>query len=518
MIEQYKRINLKKTVEAADKHRSSQIKGSCGKSRNHPSGEKLFSGKSVFVCVHPWLPLFSCHPIAGFFGRRLPRLLGFGAGAGALLLCLLTARAQPASPPPASGVPAGGTKAGITLADARRTALERNWDLLAAKSGIDAATAQLIVSREFPNPSASFSTARIGTHETATILGNGIWERSYDSIAAINQLIEIGGKRRDRQTAARAGVRGAKARFYDARRTLDQGVTKAYIAALLAAENARVLAQSADYMRQEAKIAQTQFNAGDISEADKKTLEINAAQFELQSTTAAAAAVQARIAVEVLMGVPQPKGNWTPADSLEKLAEDSAAAPESEPKPGAARPDVLAAEADLQGGEAQLQLQKAMRIPDPTITIGAEHNPPGGGPAADTFLFGVSIPLPLWNLNGGNIKAAQAAVDQFQDALGKIKAQAAADVAGAEIAYDEARESLLRYRDELAPKSAQVREAVRFKYERGAATLVDLLNAEQTDNTVRLALAQAMNDTAGAAADLNAARTAVTETELNLWK
>jgi cobalt-zinc-cadmium efflux system outer membrane protein len=433
-----------------------------------------------------------------------------------LLPWLLTAHAQPATHTTAPGALAGGSVARLSLADARRAALERNWDLLAAKSGIDAATAQLIVSKEFPNPAASLSTARLGTHETATILGNGIWERSYDSIAAVNQLIEIGGKRHDRQAAARAGVRGAKARFYDAKRTLDQGVTKAYIAALLAAENARVLAESADYMRQEARIAQTQFDAGALSEADKKTLEINAEQFELQATAAAAAAVQARIAVEVLMGVKQPRGDWMPADSLEKLMEVPPVLPA--PEPGATRPDVLAAEADLRGGQAELELQKALRIPDPTFTVGAEHNPPGGGPAVDTFLVGVTFPLPLWNRNGGGIQAAQAAVDQFGDALGKIKAQAAADMADAQIAYDEARGRWLRYRDQTVPKSAQVRESVKFKYERGAATLVDLLNAEQTDNTVRLALAQSMNDTAGTLADLMAARTVMTESELNLCK
>ena len=406
----------------------------------------------------------------------------------------------------------------LTLADAKLMAFERNWDLLAAKSGIDAAAAQLIVSKEFPNPTASFSTARIGAHETATVLGNGIWERSYDSIAAVNQLFEIGGKRHDRQVAARAGLRGAKARFYDAKRTLDQGVTKAYIAALLAAANARVLTESAAYMRQEARIAQTQFDAGDLSDADKKTLEINAEQFELQAKAADATSLQSRIAVEVLMGVKQPKGYWTPGDSLETLMEVSSAVAALGSNPDAARPDVLAAKADLQGGQAQLQLQKAMRIPDPTFSVGAEHNPPGGGPAVDTFLLGVSFPLPLWNRNGGNIKAAQAAVEQFGDMLGKIKAQAAADIADAESAHHEARERWLRYRDETAPKSAKVRESVAFKYDRGAATLADLLNAEQTDNTIRLALAQAMNDTASTAADLIAARTVLTETELNLWK
>ena len=417
-----------------------------------------------------------------------------------------------AVPPPA------GTNQWLSLADARRISFQRNWDLLAAKSGIDAATAQLIVSKEFPNPTASWATYRIGAHDNGTFLGNGLWERNYDTIFSVNQLIEIAGKRHDRQVAARAGVRGAKARFFDAKRTLEQGVTKAYIAALLAAANARVLTESAGYMGQEAAIAQKQFDAGAISDADKKTLEINAEQLALQAKAADAASLQARIAVEVLMGVNQPAGNWTPADSLDNLVALPLATPESASRPDASRPDVLAAEADLRAGEAQLQLQRALRIPDPTFTVGEEHNPPGGGPPVDTVLFSITFPLPLWNRNGGNIKAAQAAVDQFSDALGKIKTQAAANIADGETAYHEARERWLRYHDETAPKSAQVREAVAFQYERGAATLLDLLNAEQTDNTIRLALAQAMNDAASAAADLMAARTVLTESELNLWK
>jgi len=403
----------------------------------------------------------------------------------------------------------------LSLADAKRVALERNWDLLAAKSGVDNATAQLIVAQEFPNPTASVSTARIGFHQAGTAEGNGVWDRSYDSIAAVSQLLEIGGKRHDRQVAARAGVLGAKARFYDAKRTLDQGVTKAYIAMLLAAENERVLNQSAGLMRHEANIAQARFTSGDLSEADEKTLEINAEQFELQAKSAAAATVQARIAVEVLLGANQPQGHWTAVESLEDLTAVAPAPPET--PTGATRPDVLAAETDLEGGEAQLKLQKAMRIPDPTVSLGAEHNPPGGGPAEDTINVGVTFPLPLWNLNGGNIKAARAAVDQFREALGKARTQAMADLAVAESEYDEAHQRWLRYRDEISPNSARTRDAVAFQYEKGAASMVDLLNAEQTDNTIRQALAQAMNDTASAAADLTAARTVLTEADLKRY-
>ena len=401
----------------------------------------------------------------------------------------------------------------LSLSDAKEIAFQRNWDLLTAKSGIDSASAQLIVAKEFPNPTASINAANLATHHEATIEGNGVWQRSYDTIFAISQLIEIGGKRHDRQAAARAGTRGAKARFYDARRTLDQGVTKAYVAALLAGYNERVLAESARFMKREADIAQSRFSAGDLSDSDFKQIQISAEQFELQEAAARAATIQAKIQVEVLMGDRQPKGNWTPTDKLEQM--DAVVPPLPQATAGAARPDVLAAEADLRGGEFNLKLQKAMRIPDPTFAIQYEHNPvPPGPPPDDTFGIGVSFPLPLWNRNGGNIKAAQATVDQYELALGKAKAQNASDVSNAQVEYREAFDRLQRYQTLIVPQSAKSRAAVSFAFEKGAATLVDLLEAERTDNTVRMSMAQAQSDTASAVADVMAAQNVLCETEL----
>jgi cobalt-zinc-cadmium efflux system outer membrane protein len=436
-----------------------------------------------------------------------------GACLALVLAGVMATLAQPAAPTPASANE-NAVPGMLSLADAQRIAFLRNWDLLAAKSGIDSATAQLIVAKEYPNPTMSAFTYKIGTHDMGTTLGNGVWSRSYDTIIAVNQLVEIAGKRHDRQVAGRAAVLGARARFYDAKRTLDQGVTKAYIAALLAGENARILSESSGYLRHEADIAEARLKAGDISESDEKQIEINADQFGLQARAADASAIQARIAVEILMGVNQPRGQWRPSESLEKLVVIPAP-PMRETKGNAMRTDVLAAEADLRGGQAQLKLQKALRVPDPTFSLGYEHEPPGGGPPVDTLNFGVTFPLPLWNLNGGAIKSAQAAVDQFDLALGKVRAQAMADIATAEVEYSEAHDRWMRYLDQIRPKSAKVRESVAFAYEKGGASLVDLLDAERTDNDVRLATAQAMNDTAGAAADLKAARTVVSEAELN---
>jgi outer membrane protein, heavy metal efflux system len=63
-----------------------------------------------------------------------------------------------------------------------------------------------------------------------------------------------------------------------------------------------------------------------------------------------------------------------------------------------------------------------------------------------------------------------------------------------------------------------VRESVAFAYDKGGASLVNLLDAERTDNDVRLATAQAMSDTASAVADLEAAQGVLSESELKSYK
>ena len=97
------------------------------------------------------------------------------------------------------------------MADAKQIAFQRNWDLLTAKSGIDSATAQFIVAKEFPNPMASLTTSDLATHHIATTEGNGVWQRSYDTIAAVSQLMrsEASGMTARRRRAPERGRQGA---------------------------------------------------------------------------------------------------------------------------------------------------------------------------------------------------------------------------------------------------------------------------------------------------------------------
>lgn len=394
------------------------------------------------------------------------------------------------------------TNGPVSLADAVRLATVRNWDLLAAQADVDRATAEQIIAQQFPNPTLSVSVTKapINSQSGATILGNGYFERSYDQIAAVNQLFEIGGKRSARKAVAKAGAEAARARFADARRQLQLGVTRAYVAAVLAAENARIQRASADSLRREAEVAETRLTAGDISKADRDQIQISSDRFELDAVQAEAAAQGARIQLELLLGVRDPRGGIVLSSSVETLA-GTAPPPESN-RPSLDRPDVEAARLAVRQAEEKIRLQKALRIPDPTVLAQYEREPPD---QTSTVGFGVSFPLPLWNRNRGGISAAEADYRQAETQARRTEAEALAEIARARREFEAARLRADRYTSQIVPQSAEVARSVRFAYGRGGASLVDLLTAERNDNDVRLAAAVAAADLANARAALRAA-------------
>jgi cobalt-zinc-cadmium efflux system outer membrane protein len=277
-------------------------------------------------------------------------------------------------------------------------------------------------------------------------------------------------------------------------------VTKAYIAAVLAESDAQILQQSSESLKQEARIAQTRLQAGDISKTDKNQIEIAAERFELDAHSAETTATTLRIALETLLGSTHPTGDWVAVDTLERL--NNAAVPAEQTIPSEPRPDLVAAEAGLKKAEADLRMQRALRIPDPTVQLMYEHQPPD---QPNTIGLGFSFPLPLWNRNKGAIRSAEASRAQSGVAIGKVKAQIASEIESTRLSYRNAAHRWRRYRDEIQSKSEEVRKTVSFAYEKGGAALLDLLTAERNDNEVRLATAQAAADTALAAAALKAA-------------
>ncbi len=394
----------------------------------------------------------------------------------------------------------GAVATSLTLAEAQQTALRNNADFRIAQAQTAAALAQLRAVREFPNPVAGYSVGKINTDGRSNVLPSdgGLWSRSYDSIFSLSQLVELG-KRGARRNSAEAGARSAEALRDDARRLLWQSAGQLYLAALEAQEEVRVLAQSAGSLRKEATISSARWHAGDIAAADQAQIEIAAAQLELAAASARTSAHLAVITLETLLGCPAPRGDTRLADTLESargLQEFSGT------EPTGTRPDLVAAEAALIKNEADLTLQRRASLPDLTVSLQYEHQPPD---QPNTVGVGLTFPLPLWNRNRGNILAARAARDQAQAQLDKVRTQVAAEVATARATYEEARARAAAYEYDLQPKSASIIQTIEYAYEKGGSSLVELLAAERNDNDIRLTAARARADATSAAFVLAAA-------------
>lgn len=393
----------------------------------------------------------------------------------------------------------------VTLAEALRLARAHNPDLLAARADVESARAQQAAAAALPNPSLSYSTGKISTDGTPadTARDNGFYSRSYDTVVSVSQLVEIGGKRRERRVSAGEGIAAAEARLADAQRLLDAAVVKAYTSARVARASAAIARETAASFERTAELAEEREAAGEISISEKAQIEIAAGRFLADAAQADLAYGNAARALAALLNLPI----VAPDEELE--ARDDAPSPgfdareENDEDFLAGRPDLAALEAAVRKAEADLALQKAFRVPDPTLLAQYERQPPD---QRNTVGFGVSFPLPVFNLNGGAIRAAQVVAESARRDLARGRVRARQDLAATREALETAHARARRLVDDLLPKARKVRDTVRFAYEQGAASLLELLEAERNANDIRLAAASARGDLAAAGADFRAAR------------
>jgi cobalt-zinc-cadmium efflux system outer membrane protein len=398
----------------------------------------------------------------------------------------------------------------ITLAEALRLARESNPDLAAARADLEGARAAREAAGTLPNPILSYSTSKIPTDGTpaGTVYGNDFYSRAYDTVVSAGQLVEIGGKRSNRRASADAGIAAAGGRFEDAARLLDASVVKAYVAAAVAARSAALTRASAASFARTVTLAREREAAGDISAAERAQVEIAAGKLLADAAQADLGAANARRSLAALLNRP----SVALAEDLDALAAGG-----EEPGPAgddggilAKRPDLLALDAAVRRADADLALQKAFRVPDPTLQVQYEREPPD---QRNTFGFGVSFPLPLFNRNAGAIRAASVAAESARRDLARGRVRTEQDLAATREALEIARERAGRLAGELVPKATSVRDTVRYAYEQGGASLLELLEAERNANDLLVAAAAAQGDLAAARADYRAARLAGPITE-----
>src|SRR6266446_166689 len=372
----------------------------------------------------------------------------------------------------------------VTREQAVAAALARGARAAFGRADTAAASGALHAARLYPNPTAlgSYSRDVPHYHGTADLPLDLPWIRS----ARIGAAASARDAARYNFAFERAAIR------FD----VDTAYTRA-LAALARARLSRRNALDADSLR---KMAQLRREVGDVSELDVRLAAVNAGQLENVAADDSIAAVQAHLSVQLAMGLPAEEVTVTLTDSLAPPA-DSIPAPAGEPLP------VAAAAASFRASERALSLAHRSVFAAPSLQVGFDADDPGGQRGLLPTI-GFSLPLPLFNWNGGEVRQAAAARDRAQASLDLARRETGAELARVRRGFALALTRLERDRrllssaDRVAAMSLQA-------YAEGVVALPNVLEAQRN---ARQALGRYIDDVA-AANDAAAAVRLLTATE-----
>jgi cobalt-zinc-cadmium efflux system outer membrane protein len=167
------------------------------------------------------------------------------------------------------------------------------------------------------------------------------------------------------------------------------------------------------------------------------------------------------------------------------------------------RSDVISRTQAVEGANDRIALARSNLIPDLSAAGTYQHSTLGtegfAQPADNTLAFSLSVNLPIFRRQSpGELLAAQAALTQAELQLQSAKLKIEAELRQAYSRYRSAVQRLELYRGNLLQDSDRVLEARLFAYQRGSATLLEVINAQQKSEEVYLAYYQSLADHAHA--------------------
>ncbi len=410
-----------------------------------------------------------------------------------LLACAGTLHAQPEATPLVLPDP-------LSLDQALDIFRKRGLDLLIAEAAVTSAEGDVKIAGAVPNPNLAYSFSHIFNYNPEVVCPrdmNGFGGTSacsdnvHDITLSDNAALEdsLSGKRHLRLKVARFALQAARMSRNDAQRTLELLVKSAYLGAVLARDNLDFALQVQQAWNQVFSLNQTRYNAGAISEADLAKVETA----KLEADQAVDAAVQALRAAKVqlafLLGVRGPVPDFKVDQDLPKFRVPpslaSASADELVSVAREHRPDLKAAMLQRNRALASISLAKRLRFPDLSLQVGFNYAAPAGGTFSSntvppTLIVGISGNIPLFYQQQGEIKKAEADYRTQQLQTAKTEATLVSDVEGAFNSFVSSRKLVERMEGRLLDRAKRARDLVSLQYQKGAASLLEYLDAQRT--------------------------------------
>lgn len=371
------------------------------------------------------------------------------------------------SMPQATRDPGGG----LQLPQAQALALMQNPDLAAFAWEVRAGEAQTLQAGLPPNPEVGVEVENVaGSGEFGGVDGAEV-------TLSLSQVIELAGKRRKRAQVAALARDLAAWDYETARLDVLTQVTQAFVDVLSLQER---LAVDADLVHLAERVHRTvaeRVSAGKVSplEATRARVALATSRIALQRAQRELSAAKERLAA-----------TWggTPA-TFERVAGDLETL---NPIPSVAvvaqriaqNPDVARWATAMAQRQAVVTLEEANRTPDPTLGAGVRYFNMVDEADAHAFLFAVSVPLPVFDRNQGNILEARYQLAKTEAERRAVAVRVQAALAETHAALASAFSAASALRDEVLPGAQQVFDAASEGYRQGKFQFLDVLDAQRT--------------------------------------
>ncbi|HVG64105.1 MAG TPA: TolC family protein [Hyalangium sp.] len=221
---------------------------------------------------------------------------------------------------------------------------------------------------------------------------------------AISQQLQVAGQRGLRVERGEAALAAARARRRAVELSVAREVADAAAEWVRRQAHVRLAEEALTAARTLEEAAARRFAAGDVAELERNAAALERARAEARAAQARAEAAGTRALMNRLLGRPA-------SAPLELTLEPLAVSEEAR----AELPELEAARAEAEAARVEVDLLRRERIPDPTVSLEYEQEKRfeehATGPdlhTASMVVARLSVPLPLWNRNQGELAAARA--------------------------------------------------------------------------------------------------------------
>jgi cobalt-zinc-cadmium efflux system outer membrane protein len=358
--------------------------------------------------------------------------------------------------------------AALTLSAALALADDAHPDLLAARHDLLAEDGVVQQAGLLPNP--SFSMERVDSRRPSP-------DDRRETTVQLSQPLELGGKRTARVQAAQRGREGTATLLVQRRAEVRAETAAAWFAVLAAQEQLRLAQQASELAQRAAMATGRRVVAGKVSPVEQTRAQVAASTVKLELIRAHSTLATARARLAALWSNPAPQFERVDGEittlrelpALPLLAEQRARLAQA--------PAMQVAQAELAHRQALTQVALSRRMPDVSLTIGSKRSEELGRTQA---VFGLSVPLPLFDRNQGAVLEASRRLDKARDALAATASRLEVELMQVREEYAAARAQALALRDEILPGAQSAYEAASTGFEYGKFGFLDVLDAQRT--------------------------------------